>query len=130
MRRNILKFPVIVLVLLSMASAWSCSVRQRKACKSPNETKRALVAGIAKAADSDCHVKPCRSGENRLFLLPDTSSRRHQKDRPFKFSMAVDFAGATSMAALSFDKGGKAVLKLPLSYHPPSFFVFRRAFLC
>jgi hypothetical protein len=117
-----------MIVLLSMSTGMTCMAMSLQPGKAPC-SNRSFDSAISETGGGAHHVRPCQIQKNRIFMFPDSQSRRLQIDKrptqilPFT-TTAMDPAGTRSFHA------GKAMLKLPPSFFPPPLFSLHCALIC
>lgn len=131
MKSRLFIFIISMAVIFSMASGGVCATLVGKTDKSACESKRHSMDGLAKTATGKCHVTPCQAQNGKVYLLPDTFSRRSQDDMRNIFSMPGLAADTQSIAGSDHLRAGRRhVLKFPSTLYPPPLFSLYCAYLC
>lgn len=117
-------------VIFSIASGGVCATLLVRAGKAACESKRHAQGGLNKTATGKCHVTPCQAQNGKVYLLPDTFSRRSQDEMRNILSMPGLAANTQSIAGLDHLRAGRHILKFPSTLSPPPLFSLHCAYLC
>ncbi len=130
MRNRFFIFIISMAVIFSMASGGVCATLVVKTGKAACESKRHSKGGLAKTAAGKCHVMPCQSQNGKVYLLPDTFSRRTQDEMRNIFSMPGLAADTQRIAGSDHVRVVRHILKFPSTLSPPPLFSLHCAYLC
>lgn len=130
MRNRFFIIIISMAVIFSMASGGVCATLVIKTAKSACESKRHSKGGLAKTAAGKCHVTPCQAQNGKVYLLPDTFSRRSQDDMRNIFSMPALAVDTQRIAGSDPLWAGKHILKFPSTLYPPPLFSLHCTYLC
>ncbi|NNF99793.1 MAG: hypothetical protein HKM93_10480 [Desulfobacteraceae bacterium] len=130
MKNRLFIFIISMAVILSMASGGLCATLSVKVGKTACEKKRHAQGGLTKTASGKCHVTPCQTQNSKVYLLPDTSSRRSQDEIRSSFSMPGLAVNAQDTAESGPFQADRRILKFPSTYYPPPLFSLNCAYIC
>ncbi|MFZ1201006.1 MAG: hypothetical protein WAO07_12630 [Desulfobacterales bacterium] len=130
MRNRFFIIIITMAVIFSMASAGVCATLVIKTAKNACETKHHSKGGFAKTAAGKCHVTHCQAQNGKVYLLPDTFSRRPQDEMRNIFSMPGLAGGTQPIAGSGHLRGGRHVLKFPSTFYPPPLLSLHCACIC
>lgn len=130
MKNRLFIFIISMAVIFSMASGGVCATLAVKTAKSACEKKRHAQGDLAKTATGTCHVTPCQTQSSKVYLLPDTSSRRSQDEIRSDFSMPGLAVNVQDSAILGSFQAGRRILKFPSTFYSPPLFSLHCAYIC
>jgi hypothetical protein len=123
MKTKLLVILIALAVFASLAASTACATLSLRTGKMGCHKSQAANQGYARVSQARCAMLPCQAVQGSVFLLPDTASRRseHQKDAPCQINGAG--TNESYLATVFSSSTGKAVLKRPISFKPPSLFI-------
>lgn len=130
MRNRFFIIIISMAVIFSMFFGGVCASLVVKAGKAACESDRRSKDGLAKTAAGNCHVAPCQAQNGKVYLLPDTFSRRSQDEMRSIFSMPGLAADTQRMAVSGHLRAGRHIFKAPSTRYPPPLFSLHCAYLC
>lgn len=130
MRNRFFIIIISMAVIFSMVSGGVCATLVVKTGKATCESKRHSKSGLAKTTAGKCHVTPCQAQNGKVYLLPDTFSRRSQDEMRNIFSMPGLAVDTQRIAGSDHLRAGKHILKFPSTLYPPPLFSLHCAYLC
>jgi hypothetical protein len=130
MKTKLLVILIALAVFASLAASTACATLSLRAGKMGCHKSQAADPGYARVSQGSCAMLPCQVAKGRVFLLPDSASRRseNQKDAPFQLYGAG--TNESSLATVFSSSTGKAVLKRPILLKPPSLFILNCSLVC
>jgi hypothetical protein len=127
---RLLSYLVLIVFVAGIAANWTCSASLMQTPKTHCKKSQHVDDGITKPVSGSCHVRPCDAREAKLFLLPDSPSRRLQNEQRHSLSVTESTSASTILADHLWFNWPRGVLKLPSSLSPPPLFLVHCTIIC
>lgn len=114
---------VLIVFVAGLAANWTCAASFMKPPKTHCKKSQHVDDGITKPVSGSCHMRPCHAREAKLFLLPDSPSRRLQNEQRHPLPVPESTSSSTILVDRRWFNWPGGVLKPPSSLSPPPLFL-------
>lgn len=130
-KKRLLNFLLLIVFVAGIAANWSCSASLMQSSKAHCKKSQHVDDGITKPVSGSCHMRPCHAREAKLFLLPDSPSRRLQNEHRHSVPISSEsFSSSSILADRRWFKWPGGEPRPPSSLSPPPLFLVQCAIIC